>query len=158
MQAMYVFEAGKGINAVKINANFSELQNQTNTNETDIGNLASTALLKDGRNITQSLVDTFQQQTPNILSTSGTISLTDNSANFLTLTGNGTISLPAVPADQYSHTINLVVAGSAYSLDVGTATGGKHLYNPLSIDQTQTYNVLFIYNKIDNSWYYSITQ
>lgn len=155
MQAMYVFEAGKGINATKINANFSELQNQTNTNETDIGNLASTALLKDGSNITPSLVATFQQQTPNILSTSDTIALTDNSANFLTLTDNGTISLPNVPADQYSHTINVVVAGSAYSLDLGAT---KHLYNPLTIDTTQTYNVLYIYNKIDNSWYYSITQ
>lgn len=152
---MYVFEAGKGINATKINANFSELQNQTNTNETDIGNLASTALLKDGSNITPSLVATFQQQTPNILSTSGTIALTDNSANFLTLTGDGTILLPNIPADQYSHTINLVVAGSAYSLDLGTT---KHLYNPLTIDTTQTYNVLYIYNKIDNAWYYSITQ
>ena len=78
MQAMYVFEAGKGINAEKINANFSELQNQTNTNETNIGNLASTALLKDGSNITPSLVATFQKQTPNVLSASGTIALTDN--------------------------------------------------------------------------------
>lgn len=155
MQAMYVFEAGKGINAVKINANFSELQSQTNTNETDIGNLASTALLKDGSNITSSLVQAFNQQTPNILSGDGTIALTDNSANFLTLTGNGTISLPSISADQYSHTINLVVAGSAYSLDLDAT---KHLYNPLAIDTTQTYNVLYIYNKIDNSWYYSITQ
>lgn len=156
MQAMYVFEAGKGINATKINANFSELQSQTNTNETDIGNLASTALLKDGSNLTQTIIDEFQQQTPNILSTSGTIALTDNSANFLTLTDNGTISLPAVPADQYSHTISVVVAGSAYSLDLGTT---KHLLHfPLPIDTTQTYNVLYIYNKIDSSWYYSITQ
>lgn len=158
MQAMYVFEAGKGINAVKINANFSELQSQTNTNETAIDDLANAALLKNGTNITPSLVQAFNQQTPNILSGDGTIALTDNSANFLTLTGNGTISLPTVAADQYSHTINLVVAGSAYSLDVSTATGGKHLYNPLTIDSTQPYNVLFIYNKIDNSWYYSITQ
>lgn len=155
MQAMYVFEAGKGINAVKINANFSELQNQTNTNETDIGNLASTALLKDGSNITPSLVATFQQQTPNVITGDGTIALADNSANFLTLTDNGTISLPNVPADQYSHTINLVVEGSSYSLNLGTT---KHLYNPLTIDTTQTYNVLYIYNKIDNAWYYSITQ
>ena len=155
MQAMYVFEAGKGINAVKINANFSELQNQTNTNETDIGNLASTALLKDGSNITPSLVATFQQQTPNVLSRSGTISLADNTANFLTLTGNGTISLPAVPADQYSHTISLVVGGSNRTLSLGTT---KHLYNPLAIDTTKTYNVLYIYNKIDSSWYYSLTQ
>lgn len=156
MQAMYVFEAGKGINATKTNANFSELQSQTNTNETDIGNLASTALLKDGSNLTQTIIDEFQQQTPNILSTSGTIALTDNSANFLTLTDNGTISLPTVPADQYSHTISVVVAGSTYSLDLGTT---KHLLHfPLPIDTTQTYNVLYIYNKIDSSWYYSITQ
>lgn len=155
MQSMYVFEAGKGINATKINANFSELQNQTNTNETDIGNLASTALLKNGSNITPSLVATFQQQTPNVITGDGTIVLTDNSANFLTLTGNGTISLPAVASDQYSHTINLVVAGSEYSLDLGTT---KHLLNPIIIDTTQTYNVLYIYNKIDDSWYYSITQ
>lgn len=155
MQAMYVFEAGKGINAVKINANFAELQSQTNTNETDIGNLASTALLKDGSNITQSLINTFQQQTPNILSRSGTISLTDNSANFLTLTGNGTISLPVVPADQYSHTISLVVKGGSRSLGLGTT---YHLYNNLDIDTTKTYNVLYIYNKLDNHWYYSLTQ
>ena len=155
MQAMYVFEAGKGINAVKINANFAELQSQTNINETDISNLANTALLKDGSNITPSLVATFQQQTPNILSRSGTISLADNTANFLTLTGNGAISLPTVPNDQYSHTISLVVAGSSRSLGLGTT---YHLYNNLDIDTTKTYNVLYIYNKLDNHWYYSLTQ
>lgn len=155
MQAMYVFEAGKGINTVKINANFAELQSQTNTNETDIGNLANTALLKDGSNITPSLVATFNQQTPNILSADGTISLADNTANFLTLTGNGTISLPAVASDQYSHTISLVVAGGSYSLGLGTT---YHLYNNLDIDTTKTYNVLYIYNKLDNRWYYSLTQ
>lgn len=155
MQAMYVFEAGKGINAVKINANFAELQSQTNTNETDIGNLANTALLKDGSNLTQSAINAFQQQTPNILSADGTISLADNSANFLTLTGNGTISLPAVASDQYSHTITLTVQGGSYSLNLGAT---KHIYNPFEIDTTQPYNVLYIYNKIDNSWYYSLTQ
>ena len=153
-----IFEAGKGINATKINDNFSQVQNQSNTNETAINNIASTALLKDGSNLTQSAINTFQQQTPNILSTSDIISLTDNTANFLTLTGNGTISLPAVASDQYSHTISLVVAGGSYWLDFNTATGGRHLFNNLSVDPTQTYNVLFIYNKLDNHWYYSLTQ
>ena len=156
--ALNIFEAGKGINAVKINDNFSQVQSQSNTNETAINNIASTALLKDGSNLTQSAINTFRQQTPRILRSSGTISLLDNTANFLTLTGNGTIKLPAVASDQYSHTISLVVAGGSYSLDIQTATGGKHLYNDLSIDPTQTYNVLFVYNKLDNSWYYSITQ
>lgn len=153
--ALNIFEAGKGINAVKINDNFSQVQSQSNTNETAINNIASTSLLKDGSNLTQSAINTFQQQTPNILSSSGTISLTDNTANFLTLTGNGTISLPAVASDQYSHTISLVVAGSSRSLGLGTT---YHLYNNLDIDTTQTYNVLYIYNKLDNRWYYSLTQ
>lgn len=153
--ALNIFEAGKGINAVKINDNFSQVQSQSNTNETAINNIASTALLKDGSNLTQSAINTFQQQTPHILRRSGTISLTDNTANFLTLTGNGTISLPAVASDQYSHTISLVVAGGAYSLGLGTT---YHLYNNLDIDTTKTYNVLYIYNKLDNHWYYSLTQ
>jgi hypothetical protein len=155
MENLWDFYAGKGINCNKINENFAEVQNQSNTNETEINNIASTALLKDGSNLTQSAIDTFQQQTPNILSTDGTISLTDNTANFLTLTGNGTISLPAVAPDQYSHTISLVVAGGSYSLDLGTT---YHLYNNLDIDTTQTYNVLYVYNKLDNHWYYSLTQ
>lgn len=153
--ALNIFEAGKGINAVKINDNFSQVQNQSNTNETAINNIASTALLKDGSNLTQSAINTFQQQTPNILSTDGTILLADNTANFLTLTGNGTISLPAIASDQYAHTISLVVAGGSYSLGLGTI---YHLYNNLDIDTTKTYNVLYIYNKLDNHWYYSLTQ
>lgn len=155
---MNVFQAGQGINCNKLNANFSDLQSQTNTNESNINTIASTALKKDGSNLTASIIADFQKQVPNIITGDNTITLTDNSANFLTLTGNGTIDLPPITADQYSHTITLVVEGSNYSLDISTATGGKHLYNDLTIDSTQTYNVLFVYNKIDNSWYYSVTQ
>lgn len=155
MENLWVFNAGKGVNCNKINENFAEVQSQSNTNETEINNIASTALLKDGSNLTQSAINTFQQQTPNILSAGGTISLTDNTANFLTLTGNGTISLPTVASDQYSHTISLVVVGSNYSLGLGTT---KHLYQPITIDTTKTYNIIYIYNKIDNSWYYGLTQ
>lgn len=154
-QTLYTFSAGKGINQVKLNYNFGQLQQQSNTNEADITTISNTALLKDGSNLTQAIIDEFQQQTPNILSGSGTIALTDNTANFLTLTGNATISLPTVPADIYSHTIVLVVEGSAYSLDLGVT---KHLYNNLAIDTTNTYNVMYVYNKIENEWYYSLTQ
>ena len=154
-QTLYTFSAGKGINQVKINYNFAELQQQSNTNETAINNIANTALLKDGSNLTQSIIDEFQQQTPNILTGSGAVVLTDNSANFLTLTANSTITLPTITADDYSHTIVVVVEGSAYSLDLGTT---KHLYNNLAIDTTQTYNVMYVYNKIENEWYYSLTQ
>lgn len=155
---LHIFEAGKGINATKVNDNFSQLQTQSNANETAINNIANTALLKDGSNLSQSAIDAFQQQVPNILSADGDILLGDNTANFLTLTGNGRVLLPNIGSDQYSHTISLVVDGSSYSLDIQTATGGRHLFNNLEIDPTKTYSVLFVYNKLDNYWYYSLTQ
>jgi hypothetical protein len=153
--ALNVFEAGKGINAVKINYNFSELQQTTNNNESAINAIANTALLKDGSNLTQSIINKFQQQTPNIITGAGTISLLDNSSNFLTLTGNGTILLPTITSDPYSHTIILVIEGSSYSLDIGTT---KSLGNAFSIDSTKPYQVIYIYNKIDSSWYYCLGQ
>lgn len=158
---MWEFSAGDGINQVKLNENFAELQQKSNTNERNIDNLANNALLLDGSNLTSSIVEDFQKQTPNIISGVGDIVLTDNSSNFLTLTGNNTnkVVLPTITPDAYSHTINLTVQGGSYSLDINTATGGHHLYNgQYSIDSAQTYNVLFIYNKIDGFWYYSITQ
>lgn len=158
---LWEFRAGDGINQVKLNENFAELQQKSNTNERNIDNLANTALLLDGSNLTSSIVEDFQKRTPNVISADGNIVLTDNSSNFLTLTGNNsnTIVLPTITPDAYSHTINLTVQGGAYSLDINTATGGHHLYNgQYSVDPTQTYNVLFIYNKIDGFWYYSITQ
>lgn len=151
----WTFQAGNGINCIKLNENFADLQSTTNNNENSINTVAATALKKDGSNLTSSIIADFQKQTPNIITGDNTITLIDNSANFLTLTGNATIALPTVPADQYSHTISLVVEGSSYSLDLGTL---NHLYTPITIDTTQTYNVLYIYNKIDNSWYYSLTQ
>ena len=157
-QGIWTFSAGKGINVVKLNDNFASLQQQSNDNEDDITNIENTALLKDGSNLTPDIIADFQSQVPNILSTSGTISLTDNSANFLTLTGNGVVSLPAIPADQYSHTIVLIVEGGSYTLDVATATNNKHLYADVELDPTETYCVLFLYNKIENAWYYCLNQ
>lgn len=153
--AMLLFSAGDGVNCIKLNTNFDQLKTNVNTNETAINNIESTALLADGSNLSQSVINQFQQQTPTILSTSGTIALADGTMNFLTLTGNGTISLPTITPDQYAHNIMLVVEGGAYSLDLGTV---KHLYNPLAVDTTQTYNVMYLYNKIDGDWYYSLTQ
>ena len=157
---LWKFFAGNGINCKKLNENFMELQQKSNNNETSIGNLYDMALAADGSNLTSEIVYKFQQETPNIISADGDISLSDNSSNFLTLTGNNAnkIVLPAIGADQYSHTIVLVVEGSPYSLDINTATGGRHLYNDLDVDPTQTYSVMFVYNKIDNNWYYYLTQ
>lgn len=156
---LYVFQAGKGINATKVNANFSEVQQQANDNETDLTTLANTALLKDGSNITQTMVDEFQKQTPVILSGNGNINLTDNKVHFLTLTGNNSnkVVLPTPASDSYSHTIVLIVQGSNYSLNISNGTAG-HLYNDTSVNTTSPYNVMYIWNKLNNSWYYSLTQ
>lgn len=157
-QNIDVFSPNKGINVVKLNSNFAKLQQQTNDNEDGITTITNTALLKNGSNLTPEIINDFQSQVPNILSADGTITLTDNSANFLTLTGNGTIALPTISSDDKSHTIILIVEGSNYTLDIGTATGDKHLFNDITVDPTETYSVMFIYNKIENAWYYSLTQ
>lgn len=152
---MYTFEAGKGINAEKLNANFDEVKNKANDNETALGVISDTALLKDGSNITQALKDEFLSETETVITDSGNISLVDNTSNFLTLTGNGTIVLPTITPDQYAHTIRLVVDGSTYSLDLGTT---YHLLTNPDIDTTNPYYVMYIFNKLDNNWYYSISQ
>lgn len=157
-QSLWKFSPGDGINMVKLNYNFGAIQQQANTNETNINTIANTALLKDGSNLTPDIIAEFQSEVPNILSGSGTITLTDNTTNFLTLTGDAVIALPAIAADDYSHTIEVIVEGSQYSLDISTATGGRHLYNDSEVDSGYTYSVLFIYNKIENAWYYSLTQ
>ena len=157
-QSLWKFSPGDGINMVKLNYNFGAIQQQANTNETNINTIANTALLKDGSNLTPDIIAEFQSEVPNILSGSGTITLTDNTTNFLTLTGDAVIALPAIAADDYSHTIEVIVEGSQYSLDISTATGGRHLYNDSEVDSEYTYSVLFIYNKIENAWYYSLTQ
>lgn len=153
---MHTFEAGKGINAVKINENFTEVVDLANNNETALLQLSQTALLKDGSNLSQDVVDKFKQDEPIVLENrQGDIALTDNKTHFLSLSGNGNIVLPTVLTDQFSHTITLIVDGSSYSLDLGTQ---KHLYNPLNIDTTKYYSIIYIYNKIDKSWYFSLTQ
>lgn len=156
---MFYFSVGKGINQTKLNANFANTQQEVNTNETNINNIANTALLKDGSNITQTMIDAFQQQTPIILSGDGNINLTDNKVHFLTLTGNNTnqVVLPTPASDGYSHTIILIVDGSNYSLNVANGTTGP-LMTPVLFDSTNTYTVMYVYNKIDNGWYYAITQ
>lgn len=158
-QDLWVFSAGKGINQTKINYNFAQLQQQTNNNELAINDIDNTALKKDGTNLTQQIIDDFQKQTPIVLSKNGNINLTDNRVHFLTLTGNNSnkVILPTPASDGYSHTIVLIVKGGNYSLNIANGTNG-HLYNDTNVNTTSTYSVMYIYNKIDNKWYYSLTQ
>lgn len=153
---MYTFEAGKGVNLVKLNANFTEVQNLANSNEMALLRIEQTALRKDGINITQDIVDEFRQETPIVLSSKkGNISLADNKTYFLSLSGAGKIILPTVPTDQFSHTITLIVDGSSYSLDLGST---NVILTKGDINVSKPYNVLYIYHKVHRAWYYYISQ
>lgn len=152
----HIFEAGKGVNLVKLNADFKYVQDSANSNESKLTDIDRKALRKDGANIEQDLVNKFQQEEPVLLENKrGAIVLTDNKTHFLSLVGAGNIVLPNVLTDQFSHTIVLVVQGSNYSLDIGTT---KKIYSYEEIDITKTYSVLYIWNKIDKTWYSSVTQ
>lgn len=150
---MEIFQAGKGVNANKLNANFDEAKQDANANETALNQIASTALLKDGSNLTQEVIDKFNQETPEILNTQGEISLQDNKVYYITLTGAGSINLPTIPQDQFSHTIVLFVNSPQFSLDLGTDKNYGFIYE---LPEDKPYSVIYIYNKIDNQWYYNI--
>lgn len=153
---MHTFEAGKGINAVKINENFTEVMDLANANETALLQLSQTALLKDGSNLTQDVIDKFKQDEPIVLENrQGDIVLTDNKTHFLSLSGAGKIVLPTVLTDQFSHTITLIVDGSSYSLDLGST---NVILTKGDVDVAKPYNVLYIYHKVHRAWYYYISQ
>lgn len=157
----YVFEAGKGINAEKINTNFSFVVNLANDNEQALANIDKTALRKDGSNIEQDAINKFKQEEPILITGTaarGDIALTDNKTHFLSLTGNGKIILPTVQQDQYSHTITLIVDGGDYSLDVSNSGMLPAILTRTSIDDSKPYNVLYIYHKVHRVWYYYISQ
>lgn len=158
---MHIFEAGKGINATKINENFTEVINVANDNETALLQIANTALLKNGANVTQDMVTKFQQEEPILITgeeASGDIILTDNRTHFLSLTGNGKIVLPTVPTDEYSHTITLVVSSTEYTLDISYDGKAEILATNTELIEPNPFNVLYVFNKIEHKWNYYITQ
>jgi hypothetical protein len=154
---MNIFEAGKGINAIKINDNFAQLQSKSNSNESAINFVANNAILKDGTNLSQTIIDDFHKMTPIVLENqSEIISLNDNSVYFISLSGNADITLPPIADDAYSHTIVVYVQGhSGKSLTLGT---NKYFFNYSELTVSNPYSIMYIYNKLDRNWYYSITQ
>jgi len=153
---LVVFSPGEGIPAPDLNDNFEKLRVAANANETALAAIATTALRADGSNVSQDLINQFNRNSPIVLSSaSGSISLEDNADYFVTLAGNATIVLPTVPADVYSHTITMVVDAGGFTLNLGTA---NHLVNNDLINPANPYAVMYIYSKIDNTWYYNLTQ
>lgn len=149
------FEAGKGVNCIKLNDNFNKIKNQANANESQIGVLANSSLKKDGSNLTQDIVDRFNRTTQRTIpNASGSISLEDGDEASITLSGDATIVLPAVPQDQYSHTIVAIVIPNGHILNLGTTHHGL----TSTVDIEKPYSIMYIYNKLDNNWYYFLGQ
>lgn len=105
---------------------FSNLQNQINA--------------KEDANITI-----------NILATSGTIALTDNTINAITPTGNVTFTLPTIANNSTYHQILIQVDLSmAVSFDLDTTL----YFNGIAPDLSSTgyYNILYEYDKLQQAW------
>lgn len=161
MPNMIIFNAGEGISAPDLNTNFDNLKNQTNQNESDITTISNTALKIDGSNVSDATVAAFNRSITVTLPSSGTSNLTDNAEHFLAPTGNCTLNLPAVTqGDQFSHTVNIAVQGSNFSVTVlaNGAAVTTHLLNDISVNTQAPYNLLFMYNHLDGKWYYYISQ
>ena len=161
MPNMKIFHAGEGISAPDLNDNFDALKTQTNQNESDITTIANTSLKVDGSNITDQTVEAFNRSITVTLPTTGTANLTDNAEHFLAPAGNCTLNVPAVAqGDQFSHTINIAVQGSAFSVTLmeNGSLITRHLLNGENVDTTLPYNLLLMYNHSDGHWYYYISQ
>lgn len=160
--ALVQFQAGNGINCNSLNANFEACRAAVNANESSLSTIASTALKKDGSNIEDEAIQKFQETPAEVLdNTLSTHELADNTTYFLDPTKNTTVVLPNVSSDEFSHTVVLIVQGSNYTVTSKNKAGQvitKHLLNDLDVDTTETYCIMYVYNKLDNSWYYNITQ
>lgn len=158
---MVVFNAGEGIPAPDLNANFDTLRTQSTANEAKITNIENTALRIDGSNVTDATVAAFNRNETVTLATSGASLLTDNAEHFLAPTGDCDLTVPVIAqGDLYSHTINIAIQGSNYGVTLyegGTAIT-RHLLNGENVDTTLPYNILLMYNHLDGHWYYYISQ
>lgn len=159
--AMTIFVAGEGIPAPDLNTNFDQLKTQSNQNESDIITIENTALRIDGSNIDDATIAAFNRNITVTLPTTGSSTLTDNAEHFLAPAGNCTLNMPSVAqGDQYSHTINVAVQGSNFSVtlkeDGQIIT--RHLLNGENVNTTLPYNLLLMYNHSDGHWYYYISQ
>lgn len=90
-------------------------------------------------------------KTINILSTSGTIALTDNSVNSINVAGNVTFTLPTVSDNTTFHQILVqIYMSTLYSINVGTT----YFFNSESPDLSArgVYDLIFEYDKVNQYW------
>ena len=91
----------------------------------------------------------------NVLATSGTIALTDNSVNSIAgVTGNITFTLPAVTDNTKFHQIFIQMnMPTAYSIDMGLGTPPHWLTDEApDLSEAGTYNLYWEYDKAEQFW------
>ena len=87
----------------------------------------------------------------NILESSGVITLTDNSINTITPTGNVTFTLPTITDDTVLHQIFVQInLSTLYTLALGTS----YFFNSTAPDMSQigVYNLVYEYDKANQYW------
>lgn len=91
----------------------------------------------------------------NVLETSGTIALTDNSVNTITPTGNVTFTLPTVTDNTKFHQIfvQMNMPTTAYTIDMGLGTPPHWLIEEEpDLSSTGNYNLYWEYDKANQYW------
>lgn len=91
-------------------------------------------------------------KTVNVLDTSGTITLSDNSINSITPSGNITFTLPTITDNTVFHEIMVQInLSTVYTIDVGTT----YYFNKTAPDLSGagTYNLYYEYDKANEQWY-----
>ena len=95
-----------------------------------------------------------KNKTINVLSTSGTIALTDNSINSITPSAAVTFTLPTVTDNTVFHQILVQVnLSTVYSIDLGLGAT-PHYFNKTAPDMSNVgvYNLYFEYDKANQYW------
>jgi len=93
----------------------------------------------------------LKEKTINVLSTSGTVALTDNSINTITPSAAVTFTLPTVTDNTVFHQILVQVnLSTVYSIDVGTT----YYFDKTAPDLSAAgmYNLIFEYDKLNQYW------
>lgn len=114
------------------------------------------SLVNDSNYVTSSTLADYQLIAPdfNVLSTSGTIALTDNSINTITPSAAVTFTLPTVTDNTVFHQILVQInLSTAYTIDLGLGAT-PHYFNSKAPDLSNAgvYNLYYEYDKANQYW------
>ena len=160
MSGLNVLENGKLADAEKVNENFTYLNGRISSVNGMVVNLQSTLInyINDTLRTTLSIY-----QDVNVLETSGTIALTDNSTNSITPTGSVTFTLPTISDNTKFHQmlVQMYLAdATATGYVTGDSLGSNVIYangvKPTFINAGY-YDIVYEYNSIAEKWSVGVT-